>query len=94
MDIINSYEESSPQKNLLYLAKPVYGGWVTFTAHLSHKLNAPIYKIAQRNETFDREYGYECKYRNQSIGEIIKLNNILITAVDKHYWEYLHLLPK
>jgi hypothetical protein len=93
MDIINSYDESSPKKNLLYLAKPVYGGWVTFTAHLSHKLNAPIYKIAQRNETFDREYGYECKYRNQSIGEIIKLDNILITAVDKHYWEYLHLFP-
>ena len=94
MDIINSYDESSPQTNLLYLAKPIYGGWVTFTAHLSHKLNAPIYKIAGRNETFDRDYGYECKYRNQSIGEIIKLDNILITAVDKHYWEYLHLFPK
>ena len=94
MDIINSYEESSPKKNLLYLAKPVYGGWVTFTAHLSHKLNAPIYKISQRNETSDRDYGYECKYRNQSISEIIKLDNILITAVDKHYWEYLHLFPK
>ena len=93
MDIINSYDESSPTKNLLYLAKPVYGGWVTFTAHLSHKLNAPIYKIAQRNQTFDRDYGYACKYRNQSIGEIIKLDNILITAVDKHYWEYLHLFP-
>jgi len=94
MDIINSYEESSPKKNLLYLAKPIYGGWVTFTAHLSHKLNAPIYKISQRNETAGRDYGYECKYRNQSIGEIIKLDNILITAVDKHYWEYLHLFPK
>jgi len=94
MDIINSYDESSPKKNLLYLAKPVYGGWVTFTAHLSHKLNSPIYKIAQRNETSDRDYGYECKYRNKSIGEIIKLDNILITAVDKHYWEYLHLFPK
>ena len=93
MDIINSYDESSPTKNLLYLAKPVYGGWVTFTAHLSHKLKAPIYKIAGRNETFDRDYGYECKYRNQSVGEIIKLDNILITAVDKHYWEYLHLFP-
>ena len=93
MEIIKTYEEDTKQKNLLYLAKPVYGGWVTFTAHLSHKLNAPIYKIAGRNETFDRDYGYECKYRNQSIGEIIKLDNILITAVDKHYWEYLHLFP-
>ena len=93
MEIIKTYEEDTKQKNLLYLAKPVYGGWVTFTAHLSHKLNAPIYKIAGRNETFDRDYGYECKYRNQSVGEIIKLKNIVITAVDKHYWEYLHLFP-
>ena len=92
MDIIHNYEEKI-QNNLLYLAKPVYGGWVTFTAHLSHKLNAPIYKISGRNETFDRDFGYECKYRNKSIGEIIKLNNIIITAVDKHYWEYLHLFP-
>ena len=92
MDIIHNYEEKI-QNNLLYLAKPVYGGWVTFTAHLSHKLNAPIYKIAGRNETFDRDFGYECKYRNKSIGEIIKLNNIIITAVDKNYWEYLYLFP-
>ena len=31
--------------NLLYLAKPIYGGWVTFTSHLSHKYESPIYKI-------------------------------------------------
>ena len=98
MDIIQSYdsllEEPTKKKNLLYLAKPVYGGWVTFTAHLSHKLESPIYKISQRNETFDRDYGYECKYRNQNISEILKLDNILITAVDKNYWEYLHLFPE
>ena len=92
MDIINSYKET-PKKNLLYLAKPIYGGWVTFTSHLSHKYDAPIYKISKRNETFDRNFGYECHYRNMSIGEIIKLNNIIITAVDKHYWDYLHLFP-
>ena len=32
MDVIDSYEEKPKQKNLLYLAKPIYGGWVTFTA--------------------------------------------------------------
>ena len=93
MDIINSYEDTPPKKNLLYLAKPVYGGWVTFTSHLSHRHDAPIYKISKRNETFKRDFGYECKYRNMSIGEIIKLDNIVITAVDKHYWDYLHLFP-
>ena len=32
MDLIHSYQEDNSNKNLLYLAKPVYGGWVTFTA--------------------------------------------------------------
>ena len=45
MDLIHSYQDA-PNVVLLYLAKPVYGGWVTFTAHLSHKYNVPIYKIA------------------------------------------------
>ena len=63
MNIIQSYQEpvktqnstnesaepvESVESNLLYLAKPVYGGWVTFTAHLSHKLKAPIHKITTR----------------------------------------------
>ena len=93
MDIINSYEDESQTKNLLYLAKPIYGGWVTFTAHLSHKYKAPIYKIASRTEKKKRDYGYDCKYQNLSIGDVIKLNNIVITAIDKHYWDYLHLFP-
>ena len=94
MDIINSYEENKSQtKNLLYLAKPIYGGWVTFTAHLSHKYKSPIYKIASRTEKNKRNYGYECEYQNLCIGDVIKLNNIMITAIDKHYWDYLHLFP-
>jgi len=82
------------QINLLYLAKPVYGGWVTFTAHLSHKLNSPIYKIAKRTEKNNRDYGYEREYKNMKIEDILKLKNIIITAVDKHYWGYLHLFPE
>ena len=45
MNVIETYKEPFDIQNLLYLAKPVYGGWVTFTAHLSHKYNIPIYKI-------------------------------------------------
>ena len=89
INIINSLENI----NLLYLAKPIYGGWVTFTSHLSHKLNAPIYKISERGEKNKRNFGYECKYQNLTINEISKLNNIIITAIDKNYWKYLHLLP-
>ena len=56
---------SETKYNLLYLAKPIYGGWVTFTAHLSHKYNSPIYKISERHETKERDYGYECNYKTR-----------------------------
>tara|TARA_B100001123_G_C15314720_1_gene1025701 strand:- start:1602 stop:2603 length:1002 start_codon:yes stop_codon:yes gene_type:complete len=94
MDLILSYEEEKKQKNLLYLAKPIYGGWVTFTAHLSKKYDWPIYKITKKTEKNKRDYGYDCQYHNLCLAKVLALDNILITAVDKHYWEYLHLFPK
>ena len=84
---VESVESNSP--NLLYLAKPVYGGWVTFTAHLSHKLKAPIHKITTRTEKNQRDFGYECGYRNISLEDALLLKNVIITALDKHYWQYL-----
>tara|TARA_Y100001970_G_C14002846_1_gene734314 strand:- start:3 stop:971 length:969 start_codon:yes stop_codon:yes gene_type:complete len=80
--------------NLIYLAKPIYGGWVTLTAHLSLKFNYPIFKLTKRTERNTRDFGYNCKYQNLSVNDIVKLPNILICAVDKSYWEYLHLFPK
>ena len=80
--------------NLVYMAKPIYGGWVTFTAHLSLKCSAELYKIGKRTEPNKRDYGYGVKYQNLRIDELIQKENILITAVDKHYWKYLELFPK
>ena len=80
--------------NLLYMAKPIYGGWVTFTSHLSLKYGSDLYKIGKRTEPNKRNYGYGIEYRNLRVDDIIKLDNILITAVDKHYWKYLELFPK
>jgi hypothetical protein len=94
MDIIENYKEPQKKKNLVYLAKPIYGGWVTFTAHLSKKYDYPIYKITKRTEGKKRNYGYDCEYQNMNITDIIKLDNLLITAVDKHYWGYLKFFPK
>tara|TARA_Y100001958_G_C21236731_1_gene563320 strand:+ start:1728 stop:2708 length:981 start_codon:yes stop_codon:yes gene_type:complete len=79
--------------NLLYLAKPIYGGWVTFTSHLSHKYESPIYKITNRTEKNKRDYGYGCKYQNIDTNKLKLLGNIIVTAIDKHYYEYLYLLP-
>ncbi len=80
--------------NLIYMAKPVYGGWVTFTAHLSLKYNCDIYKVGKRTEPNKRKFGYGVNYQNLRIDDLIEKDKLLITAVDKHYWKYLHLFPK
>ena len=76
------------------MAKPIYGGWVTFTSHLCLKYNCNLYKISKRSKKNKRNFGYETYYKNLRIDEIINLPNLVITALDKHYWEYLHLFPK
>lgn len=81
-------------KQLLYLAQPIYGGWVTMTAHLCLKYKYPLFKIGNRTETKSRNFGYNIKYRNLSKEDIKKLPNILITAIDKHYYPFLEFLPK
>ena len=78
--------------NLIYMAKPSYGGWVSFTTHLSLRKKYNIYKISNRTENKDREYGYGVTYRNLSIDDILKLPNILITAIDKKYYKFLDLI--
>ena len=81
--------------NLVYMARPIYGGWVTFTAHLSLKFNFPIYKIFDSKQSKNtRKFGYNTIYTNLSINEIVKLDNIIITALDKHYWKYLEYFPE
>ena len=80
--------------NLVYMAKPIYGGWVTFTSHLSLKNKCDLYKIGKRTEPNKRNYGYGVKYQNLRIDDLIVKDNLVITAVDKHYWKYLHLFPK
>ncbi len=80
--------------NLIYMAKPIYGGWVTFTAHLCLKYKCELFKIAKRTEKRKREYGYNVQYQNITMDDLLQKNNFVITAVDKHYWEYLQLFPK
>ncbi len=79
--------------NLFYLAKPIYGGWISFTAHLALKHSLPIYKVGNRTETKERDYGYGTSYRNIALGDLASYKNIVITAVDKNYYDILHHFP-
>ena len=38
------------------MAKPIYGGWVTFTAHLCLKHNCNLFKIGKKNEKNKRKF--------------------------------------
>ena len=80
--------------NLIYMAKPIYGGWVTFTAHLYLKYGCELFKVGKRTEKNKREFGYGVEYINTKLDELVNKDNILITAVDKHYWDNLKSFPK
>ena len=45
--------------NLVYMARPIYGGWVSFTAHLSKRKNYKLYRISNKTEKTTRDYGYD-----------------------------------
>ena len=84
--------------HLFYMARPVYGGRVSFTAHLALKHNLPLYKIGNKTEETKegdpkyREYGYGVKYQNLSENDIPK-GKLLITAVDKTCYSHLKKFP-
>ncbi len=82
------------------MARPIYGGWVSFTAHLSLKNNLPLYKIGNKTEKKKdnspvlREYGYGAQYQNISPNDIKNIKTeMLITAIDKNYYEHLNMFP-
>ena len=79
--------------NLVYMARPVYGGWVTMTAHLSLTFDFPLYKITKRSEKSLRDYGYGVQYQNLNIDDLVEKDNLVITAIDKNYYEYLDKFP-
>jgi len=90
---------SPKRKNVVYMAKPSYGGWVGFTAHLCLKIKAQLYKVGNRTEAKKdgtptmRPYGYGVDYQNLSIEDICKLPQLLVSAIDKNYYHYLDALP-
>lgn len=69
--------------DILYLAKPQYGGWVTFTAHLALGTNSKVYIIGRKSGTKNFGYGIQAKVITEN--ELFMLENIIISALDKNY---------
>jgi hypothetical protein len=73
--------------NFVCLTKCSYGGWITFTSHLARYYNRSVIKVGKRYERFFRDFGYNVKYQNVDIKELLNRDNLLITCIDKtKYW--------
>jgi len=76
------------------MARPIYGGWVSFTAHLALKHKLPLFKVGNNTESKERDYGYGISYKNISKNDIKDLKGkFLITAIDKNYYDELKYFP-
>ncbi len=87
---------------IAYLAKPRYGGWVTFTAHLHRGLRDAGYepilvKVGNRTEKQLRNFGRKIHYRNLSATDLLSVSKgipTIIAAMDKHHHDVANQMLK
>src|SRR4029077_4989607 len=74
-----------------YLAKPKYGGWVSFTSHLAHCLNInPIFKMGKRLHKELKPFASGLLYQIVDNGFLKYANPCIILAFEKSHY---HLFP-
>lgn len=83
--------------NLLYAAKPMFGGWPSFTAHLALQLQeqgheVALFKAGNRTEQRLRPFGRGLFYQNIAPEAAATLRNVIVTAVDKHGIQHAQVL--
>jgi hypothetical protein len=78
---------------ILYAAKPNYGGWITFTAHLYRGLQKAgfkpvLLKAGNKSEQKVRPFGRGIYYQNIAPSDLVNIaaqHPFLISAMDKHH---------
>lgn len=87
--------------NFIYLAKPVYGGWIAYTVHFIYKLlqanryKIRLFKVSKSLEKFTRDFGYGLQYLNVPARACSLLKDkIIVTAIDKDFYYCLEYLDK
>lgn len=79
------------ETRLFYCARPSYGGWVSFTAHLAKTTGLSLCRPGKRNERRQREFGYGVCYQNVAD---LSGTPALITAIDPSYYWALEQFPE
>jgi hypothetical protein len=64
----------------------MYGGGLTFTAHLLHTLNRKkVFRIAKKFEKREKNFGYGIRYQNVPLEYLDSFDNIFITDMFQHF---------
>jgi glycosyltransferase involved in cell wall biosynthesis len=78
-----------PQEKItsfFFLSDYMYGGCLTFTAHLLHTLNRKeAFRIAKRFERRKRNLGYGIRYQNVTLEYFDSVRNVFITDMFQHF---------
>ena len=72
--------------SFFFLSDYMYGGCLTFTAHLLHTLNRKeVFRIAKRFERRKRNFGYGIRYQNVTLEYFDSVKNLFITDIFQHF---------
>ena len=64
----------------------MYGGCLTFTAHLLHTLNGKqVFRIAKRFGKRKKNFGYGIRYQNVPLEYLDTVQNIFVTDMFQHF---------
>src|SRR5918997_3885246 len=80
-------QEKRTTPSFFFISNYMYGGCLTFTAHLLHTLNRKkVFRIAKKFEKRKKNFGYGIKYQNVPLEYLDSVdNNIFITDMFQHF---------
>lgn len=87
-------QEKTTTPSFFFISNYMYGGCLTFTAHLLHTLNRKkVFRIAKTFEKRKKNFGYGIRYQNVPVEYLDSVQNIFITDMYQHF-EYLEKLGR
>src|SRR5918998_4802837 len=82
----NTLSQGKTTSTFFFISNYMYGGCLTFTAHLLHTLNRKkVFRIAKKFEKRKKNFGYGIRYQNVPVEYLDSVQNIFITDMYQHF---------
>jgi len=84
---ISSLLQEKTAPSFFFISNYMYGGCLTFTAHLLHILNRKeVFRIVKKFEKRKKNFGYGIRYQNVPVEYLDSVdNNVFITDMFQHF---------